>query len=67
MYICSCNAITDRQIRAVAKQAGRSPLRCYLCLGVQPQCGKCLSRVKQILVEAAAEEAAGEEESAAAG
>jgi len=51
MYVCSCNAITDRQIRAAAKEAGGSPTRCYLCLGFRPQCGKCLPRVKQILAE----------------
>lgn len=56
MYVCSCNAITDRQIRAAAKEAAGSPTRCYLCLGFRPQCGKCLPRVRAILAQMAAED-----------
>jgi bacterioferritin-associated ferredoxin len=53
MYVCSCNALTDRQILSVAHEAQGSPERAYGLLGCEPQCAKCLPVVQAILDRAA--------------
>ena len=53
MYVCLCNAFTDRQVRAVCSAAGSSTAAVYCALGVKPKCGKCVPTVREILNEAA--------------
>ena len=43
MYICICNAITDRQIVQAAEQGARSPDDLAHGLGVGVGCGRCTS------------------------
>lgn len=52
MYVCSCNALTDRQILSVAREAQGSPERAYSLLGCEPQCARCLPLVREILAKA---------------
>ncbi len=53
MYLCICNAITDRQARAhgaaPAGTAGYSVSAFYRALGVKPKCGKCARGVREML------------------
>lgn len=49
MYLCICNAITDRQARAHASASGRSVADFYRALGVKPKCGKCVPTVREML------------------
>ncbi|HLZ67361.1 MAG TPA: (2Fe-2S)-binding protein [Aliidongia sp.] len=53
MYVCLCNAFTDREVRAVCSSAGGSAAAVYCALGVRPVCGKCVPTVREILAEAA--------------
>ncbi len=53
MYVCLCNAFTDRQVRAVCPGAGSSTAAVYCALGVRPKCGKCVPTVREILDEVA--------------
>lgn len=49
MYVCLCNALTDRQIRAAIEQGGaRTPAQVFRRLGCAPRCGKCLPMVVQM-------------------
>ena len=49
MYICLCNAITERDIRACA-EGGACTLRDLECsLGVGTCCGKCKPVAKEVL------------------
>ena len=51
MYVCLCNAITDKQIEAAICD-GACTVECLQrCLGVSTQCGKCACQVEQILVQ----------------
>jgi bacterioferritin-associated ferredoxin len=50
MYICLCNGLTDRQIRAQCDNGG-SVAMVYRGLGCEPQCGKCVPFVRQMLRE----------------
>ena len=64
MYICLCNAITDKQIEAAICD-GACTVDCLKrCLGVSTQCGKCACHVEQILLDARAQGANSEAEAA---
>jgi bacterioferritin-associated ferredoxin len=54
MYVCLCNAFTDRQVKALAARAAGSAAAVYRCLGVRPKCGKCVPTVRQMLQALAA-------------
>ena len=41
MYVCICNAITDKQIRQAAESGVRSLWELQKELGVASNCGKC--------------------------
>ena len=51
MYICICNAITDRDIAKAAESGARSQEDLARELGVGLGCGRCTSCAKSILVE----------------
>lgn len=51
MYVCICNALKDRQIKAEAsdvKSVGEVFRRC----GARPQCGKCLPDIAKMIEDA---------------
>ena len=52
MYICICNAITDRDIARAAEEGARSEEVLVRIFGVGLGCGRCTSCAKSILVEA---------------
>lgn len=52
MYICICNAVTEREIRQCAELGVCSLGELRECLGVGSNCGQCRSAAKQILREA---------------
>ena len=49
MYVCLCNAITDREFRACAADENCTVSTVYRSLGTKPKCGKCVPYVKQLL------------------
>jgi bacterioferritin-associated ferredoxin len=49
MYVCICNAISDRQARSHTDSAGCSVAAFYRALGVKPKCGKCVPAVREML------------------
>ena len=54
MYICLCNAITDRQIARAAEQGARSTEDLAHELGVGLGCGRCTSCAATVLLESIA-------------
>jgi bacterioferritin-associated ferredoxin len=48
MYLCICNAITDRQARSQCSESC-SVAAFYRALGVRPKCGKCVPLVREML------------------
>ena len=52
MIVCSCNVLSDTQIRAaVADATPRSAAQVYGCLGCSPQCGRCARTIRRIMDE----------------
>ncbi len=49
MYVCVCNAITDKQIRKAAKSGVRNLRQLQAELGVATNCGSCKDTATQIL------------------
>jgi bacterioferritin-associated ferredoxin len=56
MYLCICNAITDRQARSHGS-ASCSVAAFYRALGVKPKCGKCVPLVREMLDARSTDEA----------
>lgn len=54
MYICVCNAVTDREIRSAVEAGCRSFDEVQRKLGVATGCGKCEPCVREILADGAA-------------
>ncbi len=51
MYICVCNAITDKQIRKAAADGARDIWQLQRELGVATGCGSCKESATEILRE----------------
>jgi bacterioferritin-associated ferredoxin len=55
MIVCSCNVISDQDIRnavTTAEELPRSPKQLYGCLGCSAECGRCARTIKTIIDEA---------------
>ncbi len=53
MIVCSCNVLTDHDVRSVV-QTAEDPLTTsdvYGCLGCSRQCGRCARTIKRIMNE----------------
>lgn len=51
MYVCICNAVTDKQIRQAVEDGAGSMRELRKQLGVCSDCGKCGPSAKEILQE----------------
>jgi bacterioferritin-associated ferredoxin len=52
VIVCSCNVISDRQVRSVtAEHAVRATSEVYRCLGCAAACGRCARTIRNIMDE----------------
>jgi len=52
MIVCSCNVLSDQQVRtAIAQATPRSPTHVHRCLGCSAQCGRCMRTIKRLMDE----------------
>jgi len=51
MYVCICNAVTDKQIREAADAGVRDLWQLQAELGVASNCGSCKEHASEILRE----------------
>lgn len=49
MFICSCNALTDRDIEDAALASDGSVVDCYRQLGATPVCGCCMENAQDLI------------------
>lgn len=54
MYVCLCNALTDRHVRTAAKSGALRPSQIYRACGCEVRCGNCVKTLRRILDETAA-------------
>jgi bacterioferritin-associated ferredoxin len=57
MIVCSCNVLSDRDVRSVVESAQnqhlpRNAKQLYGCLGCSAECGRCARTIKTIIDEA---------------
>jgi bacterioferritin-associated ferredoxin len=53
MIVCSCNVISDHDVRtAVKASTPRRVGEVYGCLGCSAQCGRCARTMKKIMTDA---------------
>ncbi len=52
MIVCSCNVLSDYEVRAVASTATRRTTSyIYGCFGCRARCGRCASTIRKIMDE----------------
>jgi bacterioferritin-associated ferredoxin len=51
MILCVCNAITENEVRELARAGARTPEQAYATLGHEPQCCSCLSYAQKLMDE----------------
>ncbi len=51
MIICSCSVLSDKQVQAAldAPNPPRTPCQVHRHLGCEPQCGRCVRSMREIL------------------
>ncbi|MBN9008188.1 MAG: (2Fe-2S)-binding protein [Rhizobiales bacterium] len=55
MIVCSCNVLTDHDVRSAVTatdEVARSAKQVYGCLGCSAECGRCARTIKKIITEA---------------
>jgi len=53
MIVCSCNVLSDRDVRSVVEaQARRSTSQVYGCLACTAKCGRCARTIHSLIEEA---------------
>jgi bacterioferritin-associated ferredoxin len=53
MIICSCNVITDHDVRSAVVIPSRfRTAEVYNCLGCRTRCGRCARTIKRIMADA---------------
>ena len=58
MIVCSCNVLSDGDVKACLKPGPgcpRTPAQVYRCLGCSPDCGRCARTIRAIMDQALAE------------
>ncbi len=54
MYVCLCNALTERHVRDAALAGANRPSQVYCANGCIAQCGGCAPTLRRILDETSA-------------
>ena len=55
MYVCVCNALKERDVKAAARAAGKPcPRAAYAQLGARVKCGQCLPFAREVVEQASA-------------
>ena len=51
MIICSCNRLTESDVRKAARQGAATPEAAYDCFGGEVECGCCLDYAQEVIDE----------------
>ncbi len=56
MFVCICNALTDKQIWTVLRGGARCAVDVHPALGCAVQCGQCLTTIETMVKQFEAED-----------
>jgi len=51
MYVCNCNGIRERQVRAAIDAGARRPAEVFKACGASAQCARCVCDMRKMLDE----------------
>ena len=51
MYVCNCNGIRERQVRAAIAAGASRPAEIFKSCDCTAQCARCVNEMRQILQE----------------
>ena len=49
MFVCVCNAISDTQVKDLARSGVHSAAGTYAALGCEPRCATCTDFIQKII------------------
>ena len=49
MYVCNCNGIRERDVRAAIDNGAQRPAEIFRAAGCQPQCAKCVCDMREMI------------------
>lgn len=53
MYVCNCNGIRERDVRAAIDGGASRPAEIFRACGSKPQCARCVCDMKEMIQEQA--------------
>jgi bacterioferritin-associated ferredoxin len=51
VYVCNCNGIRERDVRAAIASGASRPAEIFRACGRTPQCARCVCDMRQMLSE----------------
>jgi bacterioferritin-associated ferredoxin len=51
VYVCNCNGIRERQVRAAIEGGAARPAEIFRVCGSAPQCARCVCDMRRMLHE----------------
>ena len=51
MYVCNCNGIREREVRAAIDGGAARPAEIFRACGANPQCARCVCEMRKMLDE----------------
>lgn len=51
MYVCNCNGIREREVRAAIEAGASRPAEVFKACDARPQCARCVCDMKQMIDE----------------
>ncbi|CAK7192919.1 hypothetical protein COMNV_01129 [Commensalibacter sp. Nvir] len=51
MYICSCRALTDKDVNNAIREGASRPSAVYKTCGSKPECGRCVKAIVNLIKE----------------
>ena len=52
MYVCNCNGIRERDVRAAIQAGADRPADVFRARQCQPQCAKCVCEMREMIDQA---------------
>ena len=51
MYVCNCNGIREREVRAAIEAGARRPVEVFKARDCSPRCAKCVCEMREMISE----------------